>query len=519
MSRIYGLIGNRLPIHPQPYPDELLSHWFFRLAHKNNLKAQTLADYAFGRYSSFWARDQDKLASPRVIEGLADLTGKSPDDIRALTLASYEGRVYASHNSFGNNRWILPLGIYHRTWRRFGLQYCPQCLFEDSEPYFRRHWRLALSTICEKHGVLMHDRCHRCGAPVMYFRNDLGHRTRHYFKSSACCHACGANLARAPAYDPPGPDGQTLAIMRSLRIALDMGWWWAGKQTIHFGHMFFDVLHRLATLLAARKGQKLLKEVERRIGMSAFGGRQLQAKISLEHRALVERHWLISMGLWLLQDWPTRFVDTCQAARMWQSWLIGGEHFPYWFEAVLDERLDRSRYIPNSEEAGNVARYLARTGQALSMHSVGNLLGSSDIHVARAYAVRPIGRWPQTVEGFDLLLNILDARIRSLTAGSVGQLLAERDRVILSLMKVSGWEAARVLLLKYADRASILNQISSSNWRELQWSFLRYLQIIRPALLGVGKSDALFVGLAKEGISVEALAYRLKALKVVRPVE
>jgi len=68
MSRIYGLLGTRLPIHPQPYPDELLTHWFFRLAHANYLKAQTLADYLFGYYSTFWNRDQDKLASPEVIE-------------------------------------------------------------------------------------------------------------------------------------------------------------------------------------------------------------------------------------------------------------------------------------------------------------------------------------------------------------------------------------------------------------------------------------------------------------------
>lgn len=518
MSRIYGLIGNRLPIHPQPYPDELLSHWFLRLAHKNNLKTQTLADYAFGRYSSFWARDQDKLASPRVIQRLSDLTGKPPDDIRALTLASYEGKVYASHNAFGHNRWILPLGIYHRTWRRFGLQYCPLCLFEDAEPYFRRHWRLALSTVCEKHGVLMHDRCYRCGAPVMYFRNDLGHRARHNFKTSACCHACGANLARAPAYDPPGPDGQTLAMLRSLRIALDMGWWWAGLETIHFGHLFFDVLHRLASLLAAGKGPKLLKEVERRIGADVFQGRQIPNRVSLEQRALIERHWLICMALWLLQDWPARFVDTCQSARMWQSWLLSGERFPYWFEAILDERLNQTRYIPNAEEAGNVARFLSRYGRALSMKSVGHLLGGRDIQATRAYAASQAGRWPQTVDDFDRLLVTLETRIRSMKAGGVGQLLAERDRVILLLMKASGWEAARVLQLRCADRVSVLSQVGRC-WPGVQWPFLRYLQVIRPALVREERCEALFVGNGKDGISVDALAYRLKSLRAARCVE
>lgn len=110
------MLGTRLPMHPQPHPNELFSHWFYRLAHANNLKAQTFADQAFGRYSSFWARDQDKLASPEIIGRISDLTGQLPEDIHALTLAAYEGKIYSSHNAYGQTRWILPLGIYHRTW-------------------------------------------------------------------------------------------------------------------------------------------------------------------------------------------------------------------------------------------------------------------------------------------------------------------------------------------------------------------------------------------------------------------
>lgn len=340
MSRIYGLLGTRLPIHPQPYPDELLTHWFFRLAHANYLKAQTLADYLFGYYSTFWNRDQDKLASPEVIERLSDLSGLAPDDLHAMTLASYEGRLYEHHNPYGHTRWILPLGIYHRTRRGFGMQYCPLCLAGDVEPYFRRKWRLAFSTVCEKHGVLMLDRCYQCGAPVAFFRNDIGHRARHEFGSSALCDGCGANLTRAPAYDPPGPDGQVLAIYRALDTALELGWWWSGKDAVPYGHLFFDVLHHLAACLASANGRKLLTEVERQIGQS-LGFPKFQRKV-FELRAFHERHWLTLMALWLLQDWPNRFVETCTKARMWQSWLLAEGPFPWWFEQVVREQLGYS---------------------------------------------------------------------------------------------------------------------------------------------------------------------------------
>lgn len=511
MSRIYGLIGTRLPIHPQPYPDELFTHWFFRLAHKNHLKAQTLADYAFGRQSSFWARDQDKFASHQVIHRLADLTGQPPDDIRALTLAAYEGTVYASHNAQGHNRWILPLGIYHRTWRRFGLQYCPLCLFGDAEPYFRRRWRLVLSTVCEKHGVLMYDSCYCCGAPVMFFRNDLGNRACHNFCSSARCNACGADLSRAPAYDPPGPDGQTLVISRSLSLALEMGWWWAGSETIHFGHLFFDVLHHLATLLASQRGRKLLNEIERRIGQTPLQGRLSRSKM-LELRPFEERHWLLLMALWLLQDWPERFIETCQAARMWQSWLLAGELLPWWFVRVVKDKLDRSIYCPNDEEANSVAEYLMRRGQALSRHSIGQLLGSSDHLATQCYTVKPQWHWPQTNEDFSRLLAASDVQIQSLRPGSVRYLLAERDRAIFTLMKATGWKAARVLRLSCADLKTMSGSGEASRWCEARWSLLRYVHSIRPALLGETRCEALFIGHAKDGISVDALVHRLKNL-------
>lgn len=511
MPQIYGLLGTRLPIHPQPYPDELFTHWFFRLAHANHLKAQTLADYAFGSYSSFWARDQDKFASPSVIARLAELTGLFPEDVHALTLAAYEGSVYANHNAYGYTRWILPLGIYHRTWRRFGLQYCPLCLMEDAEPYFRRQWRLALSTVCEKHGILMRDRCYCCGVPVMFFRNDLGHRARHSFGSSACCDACGADLSRAPAYDPPGPDGQTLVMLRALSSTLAWGWCWVGSETISYGHLFFDVLHRLATLLAAKNGRKLLIEVERRIGKMPLQGLQFRRQV-LELRPFEERHWLVLMALWLLQEWPDRFVEVCQAARMWQSWLLSGEQFPWWFERVVKHRLDQSIYQPNPEEASCAAGYLTGRGIPLSRNSIEQFLGGGDHKVAQPYAVRPKWHWPQTNDEFDRLLAALDAQIQSLNVGSVKYLLAERDRVVFILMKATGWKAVRVLRLSYADLKTLLAPEQAERWREAQWPLFRYVHSIRPALVGAEPREALFVGHGRDGIGVDALAYRLKQL-------
>lgn len=380
-----GLTPGRLPAHPQPLPDELLTHWFLRLAHANHLKVQTFADYAFGRYSSFWARDQDKLASPAVIARLTELTGIGIQEIESLTLAAYEGRLYTHHNALGNTRWILPLGIYHRTRKRYGMQFCPLCLATDSEPYFRRQWRLAFATVCDKHGTMMQEGCHRCGAPVAFFRSDLGHRKRHKFLASTICDNCGANLVRAPAKEPPGSDGQTLVMLRTLALGPDVGWWWVNSDSLPYAHLFFDVLHHLAVRMSYGEGRKLLAEVEHRTKGTIFGKSKF-SRNAFEFRPLTERHELILAALWLLQEWPDRFIEVCNKARMWQSWLLCGKQLPWWFESVAKSRLDRAKYVPNSEEAARAAEYLKRHGVPVTKQAVGKLLGGRDFLASRRYA-------------------------------------------------------------------------------------------------------------------------------------
>lgn len=383
MTSLYGLSGTRLPVHPQPLPDELLTHWFMRLAHTNQVKAQTLADWALGRPSPFWARDQDKLASPAIIARLADITGKSRNDLLALTLAPFEGILYQHHNPNGNTRWIMPLGVYHRTRRRYGLQFCPLCLATDAEPYFRRSWRLAFITVCERHGVLMHDRCHRCGAPVAFFRRELGRREEHYFDPAARCHACGSDLSRAPAWDPPAGDIHALIQLRSLATFHGMGWSFCGNEVYQYEHLLMDVLHRMCNFLSSARGKTLLTVAARESRLSAMdttgNGRDF------ESRPLMERHYLLLAALWLLLNWPDRFVLACRQARTTPSRLLTDWEPPYWFSSIIRERLDRSVYMPTDEEAKHAAAYLERTQQRVSGKAVGRLIGHRDAGAAKRY--------------------------------------------------------------------------------------------------------------------------------------
>lgn len=83
--------------------------------------------------------------------------------------------------------WVLAQGSRNR--RRFGgLQYCPRCLDEDPQPYFRRRWRLAWHVGCERHGCLLADHCGGCRGPVE------PHRCRAVDAVQTRCPSCSLDL-------------------------------------------------------------------------------------------------------------------------------------------------------------------------------------------------------------------------------------------------------------------------------------------------------------------------------------
>jgi hypothetical protein len=189
--------GKLLPMHPKPLEDELLSSWWFRLARANCEKLHTFTR-AIVPNVAIWNRDIDRSVTDDVLQVLAAKTGTSLERVRATTLRDFEGRLFERFNANGNCRWILPIGIYHRSRRLYGLQYCPLCLREDEVPYFRRLWRLSFVTMCPKHWMPLLDRCSCCGEPVAFHRRDLrGPRSIYPEHPITLCQHCELDLRDA----------------------------------------------------------------------------------------------------------------------------------------------------------------------------------------------------------------------------------------------------------------------------------------------------------------------------------
>jgi hypothetical protein len=186
------------PAHPHPLLGECLSSWLVRIAHHNGLKAQTFCVNEFGHQRQIWNRDIDRLTPYFLLEWLSQKTGTRLYHTRQTTLIPFETRLFPKLNATGVLRWVLPLEIYHRKRKGYGMQYCPLCLAEDHEPYYRIYWRLALFTFCPKHRVSLHDRCWNCGADVAFHRIELGKPQIYEIETLDECWQCGVRLSQAP---------------------------------------------------------------------------------------------------------------------------------------------------------------------------------------------------------------------------------------------------------------------------------------------------------------------------------
>src|SRR5258708_40246243 len=117
----------------------------------------------------------------------------------------------------------MRVGIYHRSRTLYGLKFWSECLAEDREPYYRRSWRLALMTVCEKDHILLHDRCPNCQAPVNFHRNELGNRYKWAPDSIPLCHSCEYDLRTSPTVSI-NINSRLITFQRQLTSAVERGW-------------------------------------------------------------------------------------------------------------------------------------------------------------------------------------------------------------------------------------------------------------------------------------------------------
>ena len=172
------------PVRTRPLDDELFTSWLVRTSFDNFSTPRALSGYIF-RQKEPWCRDLDRQISATTLPKLFTLSNINEQRLVDLTLEPLISRTTdATLSLAGAWPWLLARRSEHSNTYR-SLSFCPECLAQDSKPYFRRKWRLSFVTVCTEHSCHLEDQCPHCQQsiePHLLKKNELS-TCAHCFKS------------------------------------------------------------------------------------------------------------------------------------------------------------------------------------------------------------------------------------------------------------------------------------------------------------------------------------------------
>jgi len=352
------LSGRLWSLHPKPHDEELLSSWLVRLGRAYGAKPTRFCA-AVWRHPSFWHRDIDKGIYEPVLTVLAEKTATPRARVLDTTLRGYAG--FPKHELYHNglSPRVLSIGLRNGRRQRYWLQYCPYCLRDDDDPYFRRHWRLTFVTVCQTHCCRLLDRCTVCRTPCNIYQlpSDAVTLTQ--------CHRCrfDARRAWAPALNGSADHHRVMQFQTMLVEALQRGWCPLSPAESVSTEQYLAVLQQLGRLLITRhRAHELRTGFCQHLGEPFFepsfpspGAR------ALEVLSVADRFPLMLLLGWWLDDWPDRFVAMCAMAKLTITDL-GRDflHPPDWYEEAV-EQVARGRFAGMPFASYGMPRSVATT--------------------------------------------------------------------------------------------------------------------------------------------------------------
>ncbi|MEO8761348.1 MAG: TniQ family protein [Bacteroidia bacterium] len=336
-----------MPLFPafvKPKKDELFSSWVVRLAHAHEMKVYTFTKLFLGN-RQFWNRDIDRSVSEESLKILATKSNCTYIEIFQTTLRSYEGILFEKDNLKSSSKWILPLGIYHRTWKNHGLMFCPNCLKKDgNEPYFRKYWRLSLYTICCDCKCYLIDRCPNCNKPVSFFRSELGNKIQEPERRINQCYNCNYNLAKIKITKVKKALWNTqLKIQNHLQSV-----------PAHFISPlnYFNAFRCVIKIFASRR--RMFLNAQQSLSMQ-FKFRYQDRKGGFANRfevlSIEERAEILNAMIWLFENWPYRFIKVFKSLKFYSSDLFRDcQNLPEWYTNVIYQQFFLSNSARKNKE-------------------------------------------------------------------------------------------------------------------------------------------------------------------------
>lgn len=179
----------RWPVNTVPFDDELLSSWLIRVSFDHFTAPLILTSYLWGNWRA-WTFDLDRELSVARLNKLSACSGISVSQLQRMSLRSTIEKISRT-NLIEQSMWPWVVARHTRNRNTYRYQpFCPKCLKSDSEPYFRRTWRLSFVTVCTLHSCQLLDCCPHCKQSIE------PHRLK--TKTLTECMYCHQDITTAP---------------------------------------------------------------------------------------------------------------------------------------------------------------------------------------------------------------------------------------------------------------------------------------------------------------------------------
>ncbi|MBK6265694.1 TniQ family protein [Marivirga sp. S37H4] len=325
-----SIYNTKLPVHLQPLNDELLTSWLLRYSKRFQTKYHTFCKFLF-KGTEIDTRDIDLYIKDDLLYSLTEITFLSKETLKSLVLTDYFPKLTTDPTL---KNWILTRGHYHRLTNNNHLMYCSSCFVDDKEPYYRKRWRLIISTVCTKCGIKLRDNCPSCNLPISFLRLDFRNKEKIVTEELCYCYNCDFDLRDSERINCSAIE---LDNQKQLESYLDKGY----TNNLNYSHLHFEVLFLLLRILSSRiqriyNFDKFISDKYGFVPLEKGNNRTLE----MRNTTLEVRTNLMEKAIFLLNLDQQELVETCKESKIMSHFLyFENKELPYWFAKMINENL------------------------------------------------------------------------------------------------------------------------------------------------------------------------------------
>jgi hypothetical protein len=442
INSISGIEALSFLIRPLPAQGESLSSWRQRSGRANGY-------LWFPQNSRRYIGDLDRQPRTEELDWIARECQLPHDKLASLCIDQFSDLEIGKQVGGQLIRWVL----CHKPEAgndQSGSGFCPVCLKNDPTPYFRLSWRFAFITHCPIHQCRLLNSCPSCLRSCWPDSFASRHKYNALWNDLRHCPECGTDFGKiTPVVDGKHEASQILWNRLLNKAPPEVA------ESRFSDEDYFRALWSICRLLS--------RQIKRFSSGREF--EYLQAIVpfhikgrTIERQSSEVRQQIVAGAMWLLDDWPDRFVKTCIEANISRSDFGAADNCsPKWFDEVVRDHLALTVNWITREDVKAAIGDLDAKGLPISKNALRRHLGISESWVINEILNQ---RRSATVEELVCLIRHYQTLISHTPPSRDQQRTLCRDFLILLYSAVSGENTETVCRMTKANIDHLLASVA-----------------------------------------------------------